>query len=337
MNILVTGGAGFIGSHTVVALAEAGFTPIIIDDFSNSDIGVLEGLRQILGREVLCYNTNCNNYNTLQGIFREHRIGGVIHFAAFKAVGESMQKPLAYYENNLCSLLTLLRAMSDEQVPHLIFSSSCTVYGEPDALPVTEETPVKPPSSVYGNTKQIGEAILRDTVQAGTALKIVSLRYFNPIGAHPSALIGELPRGVPANLVPFVTQTAVGLRQTLTVNGNDYPTPDGTCVRDYIHVMDLAEAHVAALQYLLNIESENYYDVFNVGTGKGTTVLEILQTFESESGVTLPYHIGPRREGDVVAVYADVAKSNRQLGWVAKRSMREAVADAWRWQQRLGG
>ncbi len=337
MNILVTGGAGFIGSHTVVALAEAGFTPIIIDDFSNSDIGVLEGLRQILGREVLCYNTNCNNYNTLQGIFREHRIGGVIHFAAFKAVGESMQKPLAYYENNLCSLLTLLRAMSDEQVPNLIFSSSCTVYGEPDALPVTEETPVKPPSSVYGNTKQIGEAILRDTVQAGTALKIVSLRYFNPIGAHPSALIGELPRGVPANLVPFVTQTAVGLRQTLTVNGNDYPTPDGTCVRDYIHVMDLAEAHVAALQYLLNIESENYYDVFNVGTGKGTTVLEILQTFESESGVTLPYHIGPRREGDVVAVYADVAKSNRQLGWVAKRSMREAVADAWRWQQRLGG
>ena len=255
MNILVTGGAGFIGSHTVVALAEAGFTPIIIDDFSNSDIGVLEGLRQILGREVLCYNTNCNNYNTLQGIFREHRIGGVIHFAAFKAVGESMQKPLAYYENNLCSLLTLLRAMSDEQVPNLIFSSSCTVYGEPDALPVTEETPVKPPSSVYGNTKQIGEAILRDTVQAGTALKIVSLRYFNPIGAHPSALIGELPRGVPANLVPFVTQTAVGLRQTLTVNGNDYPTPDGTCVRDYIHVMDLAEDHVAALQYLLNIES----------------------------------------------------------------------------------
>lgn len=335
MNILVTGGAGFIGSHTVVALAEAGFTPIIIDDFSNSDKKVLEGLRQILGREVLCYNTNCNSYATLQGIFREHHIGGVIHFAAFKAVGESMQKPLAYYENNLGSLLTLLRVMVDEQVPNLIFSSSCTVYGEPDALPVTEETPVKPASSVYGNTKQIGEEILHDTIRAGLPLKIISLRYFNPVGAHASALIGELPSGVPSNLVPFVTQTAAGLRQALTIHGNDYPTSDGTCVRDYIHVMDLAEAHVAALQHLLNNESERYYDVFNIGTGEGTTVLDIIQTFEAANGVKVPYRIGPRREGDVVAVYADVLKSNRHLGWVAKRSVREALSDAWRWQQHL--
>lgn len=336
MTILVTGGAGFIGSHTVVALVAAGFTPVIIDNFSNSDKRVLEGLRQILGRELHCYDTNCNDYNTLQRIFREHQIGGVIHFAAFKAVGESIQKPLEYYENNLGSLITLLRAMSDEGVPNLIFSSSCTVYGEPDALPVTEETPVKPASSVYGNTKQIGEEILRDTIRANAPLNIISLRYFNPIGAHPSAQIGELPRGVPANLVPFVTQTAAGLRESLTINGDDYPTPDGTCVRDYIHVMDLAEAHVAALQHLLRLEQQGYYDVFNVGTGKGATVLEVIQTFEAVSGVKLPYRIGPRREGDVVAVYADVAKSNRQLGWVARRNIREALADAWRWQQQLG-
>lgn len=336
MTILVTGGAGFIGSHTVVALVAAGFTPVIIDNFSNSDKRVLEGLRQILGRELHCYDTNCNDYNTLQRIFREHQIGGVIHFAAFKAVGESLQKPLEYYENNLGSLITLLRAMSDEGVPNLIFSSSCTVYGEPDALPVTEETPVKPASSVYGNTKQIGEEILRDTIRANAPLNIISLRYFNPIGAHPSAQIGELPRGVPANLVPFVTQTAAGLRESLTINGDDYPTPDGTCVRDYIHVMDLAEAHVAALQHLLRLEQQGYYDVFNVGTGKGATVLEIIQTFEAVSGVKLPYRIGPRREGDVVAVYADVAKSNRQLGWTARRNIREALADAWRWQQQLG-
>ena len=335
MNVLVTGGAGFIGSHTVVALTEAGFRPIILDDFSNSEKSVLDGLAEIMGSQPTVYAENCHNRETLRRIFQEEKIEGVIHFAAFKAVGESMQKPLEYYDNNLGSLIVLLQTMLECGVPNLIFSSSCTVYGEPDELPVTEETPVKPASSVYGNTKQIGEEILYDTIAAGNALKIISLRYFNPIGAHPSAAIGELPRGVPSNLVPFIIQTAAGLRESLTIFGNDYPTPDGTCIRDYIHVLDLAEAHVAALQFLVKKEVSNYYDVFNVGTGQGASVMELVKSFEQVSGKPLNYKLGPRRSGDVTAVYADVQKSVEQLGWNAKRSMQEALEDAWRWQQAI--
>jgi len=335
MNILVTGGAGFIGSHTVVALTEAGFRPVILDDFSNSEQRVLDGLEQIMGSKPIIYAENCHNRETLRRIIREEKIEGVIHFAAFKAVGESMQKPLEYYDNNLGSLIVLLQTMLECGVSNLIFSSSCTVYGEPDVLPVTEETPVQPASSVYGNTKQIGEEILFDTVAAGNAVKIISLRYFNPIGAHPSAAIGELPRGVPGNLIPFITQTAAGQRPSLTIFGHDYPTPDGTCIRDYIHVLDLAEAHVAALQFLLKKEITNYYDVFNIGTGEGVSVMQLVKTFEQVSGQPLNYKLGPRRSGDVTAVYADVQKSAEQLGWKAKRSILEALADAWRWQQVL--
>jgi len=334
MNILVTGGAGFIGSHTVVSLIEAGFHPVIVDDFSNSEPSVLAGLKKILGRDMPCHAINCNDYPAMRQILREEKIGGVIHFAAFKAVGESMQFPLAYYQNNLGSLLTMLDAMLAENVSNFIFSSSCTVYGEPDASPVTEKTPMKPASSVYGNTKQVGEEILRDVTSA-KPLKAISLRYFNPIGAHPSGLIGELPRGVPSNLVPFVTQTAAGLRKSLTIFGGNYPTPDGTCVRDYIHVMDLAEAHVAALRYAVGQPSSNFYDTFNLGSGQGNTVLELVKTFEKISGQPLPYSIGPRREGDVVAVWADVQKAAALLGWQTKRSLALALEDAWRWQQQL--
>lgn len=332
-NILVTGGAGFIGSHTVVALAEAGFRPVIIDDFSNSEKSVLDGLRQILGFEVPCYAFDCNDHAALLDVFKKENISGVIHFAASKAVGESMNEPLHYYRNNLGSMLTLLEVMLECGVSDLIFSSSCTVYGEPDSLPVTEETPVKPAISVYGNTKQIGEEILRDTVAAGKNFRVISLRYFNPIGAHPAALIGELPLGVPSNLVPYLTQTAAGKRKELTIFGEDYPTPDGTCIRDYIHVMDLAEAHVAAIQALQKQHKTPSYEVFNVGTGQGNSVLELVKTFEAIIGSDLNYRIGPRRAGDVVAVYADVSKINSQLGWTAKRSLREALEDAWKWEK----
>jgi len=335
MNILVTGGAGFIGSHTVVALAEAGFNPVIVDDFSNAEPSVLAGLREILGRDVPCHVKDCNNYPAMRQILREEKITGVIHFAAFKAVGESMVEPLAYYRNNLGSLFSLLDAMLAEGVSNLIFSSSCTVYGEPDHSPVTEAVPMKPATSVYGHTKQMGEQVLRD-VAAAKPLKVVSLRYFNPIGAHPSGQIGELPRGVPNNLVPYITQTAAGLRESLTIFGGDYPTPDGTCVRDYIHVMDLAEAHVAALRFAQNHAAVNLFDAFNLGTGAGSTVLNVVKTFEAVNGKPLPYSIGPRREGDVVSVFADTQKAEQQLDWKTKRSLRDALEDAWRWQQRIG-
>lgn len=335
MNILVTGGAGFIGSHTVVVLSEAGFRPVILDDFSNSDRRVLRGLEKILGEKTRCYAEKCGDIEVLRRIFKEEEIGGVIHFAAFKAVGESLHEPLKYYDNNLGSLLALLQTMLECGVPNLIFSSSATVYGEPQMLPVTEEAAIPPAMSVYGKTKQIGEEIIRDTAAAGKPLKGISLRYFNPIGAHPSAYIGELPIGVPNNLVPFITQTAAGQRPTLTVFGNDYPTPDGTCLRDFIHVMDLAEAHVAALQFLIKSSLSTFYDVFNVGTGRAVSVLELIKLFESVSGQPLNYRIGERRAGDVTAVYADAAKIREHLGWQAKRSMREALEDAWRWQQTL--
>ncbi|HND86795.1 MAG TPA: UDP-glucose 4-epimerase GalE [Saprospiraceae bacterium] len=342
MNILVTGGAGFIGSHTVVALQEAGFRPIILDDFSNSQPSALQGLEKILGYPPRCYAEDCNHADTLRRIFREEDIRGVIHFAAFKAVGESMEQPLKYYANNVGSLITLLQVMLEMGVGDLIFSSSCTVYGEPDRLPVTEHTPVQPAASVYGNTKQVGEEILHDTVRAlrnvpsGATLRTISLRYFNPIGAHPSAHIGELPLGVPNNLVPFITQSAAGLRPALRVHGDDYATPDGTGIRDYIHVMDLAEAHVAALRHLRGSVRQPSYAVYNVGTGRGYSVLEVIRAFESVSGGRFEYQIGPRRPGDVPAVYADVSKATQELGWTARRSLHEALADAWRWQQRLG-
>jgi len=335
MNILVTGGAGFIGSHTVVALSEAGFTPVIVDDFSNSNHSVLRGIEKILGHKPRYYPDSCHDAEVLRRIFTEQKIGGVIHFAAFKAVGESMREPLKYYDNNLGSLIVLLQTMLEYDIPNVIFSSSATVYGEPRVLPVAEDASTPPAASVYGNTKQIGEEILRDVVAADKPMKVISLRYFNPIGAHSSANIGELPIGVPNNLVPFITQAAAGLRPALTVFGNDYDTPDGTCLRDFIHVMDLAESHVAALQFLIKSEESRVYDVFNVGTGQGASVLELIKTFEEISDQPLNYHFGERRPGDVPAVYADVTKIREQLGWSAKRSMREALEDAWRWQQSL--
>lgn len=335
MKILVTGGAGFIGSHTVVALQEAGFEPVILDNYSNADPSVLQGLERILGRPVTAYQSDCRDESALRAIFQQENIGGVIHFAAFKAVGESMQNPLKYYDNNVGGLLTVLRVMLDLNVPHLIFSSSCTVYGEPEALPVTEQAPVRPPGSVYGNTKQIGEEILFDVVQAGLPLNVLSLRYFNPVGAHPSALIGELPIGVPANLVPFVTQTAAGLREIITVNGDDYDTPDGTCIRDYIHVSDVAEAHVAALLRLVQHTRAPHYDVINLGTGQGASVLEVIHAFEAVTGVPLAWKTGPRRPGDIVSVYADAGKAQAVLGWQTTRHLADALRDAWRWQQTL--
>ena len=335
MKILVTGGAGFIGSHTVVALVEAGFEPVIIDDFSNSERRTLSGIEAVVGKSVKCYTEDCNNLETLQNIFKEEQIKGVIHFAAFKAVGESVQNPLKYYENNIGSFVTLLKAMITEGVENVIFSSSATVYGLSQELPATEKTPIQAAMSPYGNTKQIGEEILSDVVASGAPMKGISLRYFNPIGAHPTALIGELPLGVPNNLVPFITQTGAGIRAKLTVYGDDYDTPDGTCLRDYIHVCDLADAHVIALKHLFNIEKTNFYDVFNVGTGNPNSVLEVIKTFEAISGKPLNYQLGARREGDVPSLYADVSKIKNELVWTAKRTMQQALKDAWRWQVSL--
>ncbi|MBC7572246.1 MAG: UDP-glucose 4-epimerase GalE [Spirosoma sp.] len=334
-RILVTGGAGFIGSHTVVSLIEAGFEPIIVDDFSNSQRTALDGLRTILGREITCHTVNCTDAAAMHEIFANERLSGVIHFAAFKAVGESVAKPLKYYRNNLDSLVLLLELMPQYGVKNLVFSSSCTVYGQPKQLPVTEATPRQPAESPYGNTKAISEDIIRDAVRSELPVRALALRYFNPIGAHPSAQIGELPLGVPANLVPFITQTAAGIRPSLMVYGGDYDTPDGTCIRDYIHVMDLAEAHVQALRKLAESRETSSYDVINIGTGRGETVLSLIKTFEQETGVPLNYTIGPRRPGDIEKVYADVTKATQTLGWTARRSLAESLQDAWRWQEKL--
>ena len=331
----MTGGAGFIGSHTVVSLVEAGFEPVIVDDFSNSQRSALDGLRTILGRDVPFYQADCNDVAAMETIFRQEQLAGVIHFAAHKAVGESVAKPLMYYRNNIDSLLLLLEMMPKYGVRNFVFSSSCTVYGQPEQLPVTEQTPRLPALSPYGNTKAISEDIIRDVVQAQVPVRALALRYFNPVGAHPSAEIGELPLGVPANLVPFITQTAAGIRRSLTVYGGDYDTPDGTCVRDYIHVVDLAEAHVQALKKLSDVTADASYDVINIGTGRGETVLHIIKTFEQETGVAVNYSIGPRRPGDIEQVYADVTKSRNVLGWSASRSLTESLRDAWRWQQKL--
>ncbi|HAH38836.1 MAG TPA: UDP-glucose 4-epimerase GalE, partial [Algoriphagus sp.] len=311
-KILITGGAGYIGSHTAVVMVEAGLTPIILDDLSNSSESVIDRLEEIMGYKPIFYKGDCNDSSILNQIGKEHQLAGVIHFAAYKAVGESTQEPLKYYQNNLGSLMVLLDFMKREGIQDLVFSSSCTVYGQPDVLPVTETTPRKDAESPYGNTKKVCEDILVDYVKSKAGVRVISLRYFNPVGAHPSAKIGELPNGVPNNLVPFVTQTAAGLRNKLTVFGNDYDTSDGSCVRDFIHVMDLADAHVKALNYL-GEQDANFYDVFNVGTGHGNTVLEVVETFEKVNQITLNYEIGPKRPGDVVKIWADTKKINQIL------------------------
>ena len=335
MKILVTGGAGFIGSHTVIALAQVGFEPIIIDNFSNAEKSTLVGIEKILGKPIVYYEEDCLNEQVLRSIIKKESIEGVIHFAASKAVGESVKKPLNYYENNIGSLITLLKVMIAEGVKNIIFSSSATVYGLATEMPITEETPIQSAMSPYGNTKQIGEEILQDVVQSQAMIKAIALRYFNPIGAHPTGLIGELPLGIPNNLVPFITQTAAGIRPKLTVYGDDYPTPDGTCLRDYIHVMDLAEAHVLALKYLMSIDKKQFYDIFNVGTGKPNSVKEVISTFENISERSLNYEIGARRLGDVPALYADVSKIKQILNWTAEYSMEQALIDAWHWQLEL--
>jgi len=336
-EILVTGGTGFIGSHTIVQLTLAGFKPIILDNLSNSELSVLHGLNYILGHETPFYLGDCNDKNILIDIFSKHpQISGVIHFAAHKAVGESVLKPLKYYHNNIHSLVTLLETMGEFGVKDIVFSSSCTVYGQPETLPVTELTPIKKAESPYGNTKQISEEILIDTVHSGSAIRVVSLRYFNPIGAHPSAHIGELPNGLPNNLVPFVTQTAIGKREKLSVFGNDYNTPDGTCVRDFIHVVDLADAHIAAFRYLGHQpENEAFYDVFNIGAGQGSSVLEVINTFESATGVKFNWNFAPRRTGDVEKIYADVSKANSLLNWKVQFSLKDSLIHAWNWEKKL--
>lgn len=332
-KILVTGGAGYIGAHTVVELSQAGFEPVIVDNFSKSDDTLLKGIEKILGSKPVFMEGNCTDSTFLRSVFEKHQFACVMHFAAFKSVGESVQRPLYYYHNNIESLVTLLEVMKEFNVSDLIFSSSCTVYGEPDQIPVDESAPFKRAESPYGATKQMCERILEDAYSSG--FRVISLRYFNPIGAHPSALLGELPIGTPNNLVPYVTQTAIGKREQLTVFGNDYTTPDGSCIRDFIHVVDLATAHMNAMQYLDKQKGDTFYNVFNLGTGVGVSVLELITKFEKATGVKLNYVIGPRRSGDVEKTYADPAKVNKELGWNAKYSVEEALLHAWQWEQKL--
>jgi len=332
MKILVTGGLGFIGSHTVVELVNAGYEPVIVDDLSNSDPKILDQIAKIIGYKPVFHKLDlCNEHSVKELAVKEPDIEGIIHFAAYKAVGESVQKPLKYYRNNFYSLINLLEAYYGKSL-NFVFSSSCTVYGQPEQLPVTESAPVQPAQSPYGNTKQIAEEILQDMIASGSDYKVISLRYFNPVGAHESALIGELPIGVPQNLVPFITQTAIGKRQKITVFGNDYNTPDGSCVRDYIHVVDLAKAHVAALK-LMQKDNFKGYDVFNIGTGNGSTVLQVVHAFERATGVKLNYEIGPRRGGDVEQVWGDVTKSTNKLGWKAKLGIDDMMSSAWEWEK----
>lgn len=335
-KILVTGGLGFIGSHTVVELQNKGFDVVIIDNLSNSLIRVLDGITAITGKKPDFENIDLKDKQIVKDFFIRHNdIEGVIHFAASKAVGESVNEPLLYYENNINALVYLLQEYKNLDTSNFIFSSSCTVYGEPDVLPITEEAPIKPALSPYGNTKQIGEEILKDICNVNSEFNVVSLRYFNPIGAHESSNIGELPLGVPQNLVPFITQTAIGKRSQLSVFGNDYPTIDGTCIRDYIHVVDLAKAHVVALERLLNKKNKETFEVFNLGTGTGSTVLEVINSFEHVSGEKLNYKFADRRAGDVISVYADTNKANQELGWTAKLSLYDAMSSAWKWEQQL--
>lgn len=338
MKVLVTGGTGFIGSHTVVELQEAGYEVVAIDNFENSRPEVAGNIQQITGKTFAFIEADIRDKTALKNVFSAHPgIEAVIHFAAYKAVGESVQQPLKYYENNIGGTVNLLEAMKEHNVHHLVFSSSCTVYGDVSAnqLPITEESPVVKANSPYGNTKKICEEVLLDTCAATPSMRVVSLRYFNPIGAHDSSLIGELPIGVPNNLVPFITQTAIGKREKITVFGNDYPTTDGTCVRDYIHVVDLAKAHVKAIQLLSRAEMPSPFSVFNIGTGKGNSVLEVIHTFEKVNNLKLNYSIGSRRAGDVVQIYASCDKAERELGWKAERDLANALSTAWNWEKQL--
>src|SRR5690606_859234 len=336
MSILVTGGLGFIGSHTVVELQNKGFEVIIIDNLSNSSTEVLNGITAITGKAPIFEKLDLREKSAVSDFFKRHtEIEGVIHFAASKAVGESVEKPLLYYENNLSTLIYLLQELSAKKDVSFIFSSSCTVYGQADALPITEDAPVKKAESPYGNTKQIGAEIIQDSCTVYQNIKAISLRYFNPIGAHQSTNIGELPIGVPQNLVPFITQTGAGIREQLSVFGDDYPTKDGTCIRDYIHVVDLAKAHVVALERLIGNKNQSNYEVFNVGTGTGSTVLEVIASFEKVADQALNYKVVDRRAGDVIAAYADTTKANETLGWKAQSSLEQAMASAWKWEQKI--
>ena len=334
-KVLVTGGLGYIGSHTVVELQESGYETVVIDNLSNSSEEVLHNITKITGKEAHFIKGDITDPDQLKQLFKAHTdIAGIIHFAASKAVGESVEKPLLYYRNNVHGLINLLEAMIAHDIPNLIFSSSCTVYGQAEELPISEETPLKKAESPYGNTKKISEEIIEDTVNA-TGLEAISLRYFNPIGAHASVEIGEIPLGIPQNLVPFVTQTAAGIREKLFVFGGDYPTHDGTAIRDYIHVVDLAKAHVLAFNRLLEKKQLKSFEVFNLGTGKGSSVLEVIKTFESVSGVQIKYDIVGRREGDVVAMYSDTTKAQKELGWKANLTLGAALDSAWKWEQKL--
>lgn len=335
-KILVTGGTGYIGSHTVVELQKAGYEVIIVDNLSNSNIDVLNGIEKITGIRPVFENIDCVDYVRMDRMFEKYPgIEAIIHFAASKAVGESVEKPLMYYRNNLVSLINLLQLMPIHKVKNIVFSSSCTVYGQPDILPVTEKAPIKPAMSPYGNTKQICEEIIEDTTHANSFYKSIILRYFNPIGAHPSAEIGELPNGVPNNLLPFVTQTAIGLRNELKVFGDDYNTPDGTCIRDYINVVDLAKAHVISVKRLLDNKSDQSVEIFNLGTGTGLSVLDIIKTFEKVSGAKVPYQLVARREGDIEQVWADPTYANNVLGWKAMETVEDTLKSAWVWEKRL--
>ena len=337
-TILVTGGTGFIGSHTTVELIQNGYNVVIVDNLSNSNASVVDGIEKITGVRPEFEKVDCCDYAAMENVFEKHKgISGIIHFAASKAVGESVQKPLLYYRNNINSLINLLELMPKHGVKGIIFSSSCTVYGQPSAenLPVTEEAPMQKALSPYGNTKQVNEEIIQDYIHSGAPIKSIILRYFNPIGSHPSALIGELPNGVPMNLIPFVTQTAIGIRKELKIFGNDYNTPDGTCIRDYIDIMDLAKAHVKAMERILNENGTDPVEVFNIGTGNGLSTLQIVEGFEKATGVKLNWHYAPRREGDIEKVWANPHKANTVLGWKASVDIEDTLRSAWKWQQKL--
>lgn len=334
MAILVTGGLGYIGSHTVVELLNDGFEVVIIDDMSNSEKFVLENIEEITGKKPIHYPFDLKRRELLAQVLDAHNIEGCINFAAFKAVGESQIKPIDYYENNLFSLINLLQEFKERQISNFIFSSSCTVYGQADQMPIDENTPLKTPESSYGKTKQMGEEILRDFAMAHDK-KVALLRYFNPIGAHPSGKIGELPIGIPNNLVPYVMQTAAGIREKLSIWGDDYPTPDGTAIRDYIYVVDLAKAHLAALKQLLNAKESRVVEVYNLGTGQGSSVLEVVKAFEEANGVAVPYQICDRRAGDITIAYANADKAERELGWKSRTPLKEALRTTWQWQQYL--
>lgn len=335
--VLVSGGAGYIGSHTAVELIGAGMDVVIADNLTNADMSGVEGARRITGVDIPFVNVDCCDREAFAEVFRRYDFDSVIHFAAYKAVGESVEDPMKYYRNNLTSFMNVVDLMREFGRHNIVFSSSATVYGEADELPVTEQSPRKPATSPYGNTKQMSEDILRDSIKAYPSLKGIALRYFNPIGAHPSALIGELPRGVPQNLVPYITQTAAGIRECLSVFGDDYPTPDGSCLRDYIDIVDLAKAHVAAIRRMIDDKNKERYEIFNIGTGRAVSVFELVKTFERVNNLKLNYKVAPRRAGDVVAIWADTSLANRELGWKAERSLDDTLRSAWAWEKHVRG